>query len=115
MASIDPSGNINASQQIHNNRLSYVGASFHSPHNSLNYNTNLSNQTNQSANIYGTMYNTTDINSDPNRTLSKQHGNHGIETVRPTALVSSYISSLNNTVSYFVILKCSQNIWFHGC
>ena len=110
MASIDPSGNINASQQIHNNRLSYVGASFHSPHNSLNYNTNLSNQTNQSANIYGTMYNTTDINSDPNRTLSKQHGTHGIETVRPTALVSSYISSLNNTVSYFYILYYIRNL-----
>ena len=93
-----------SSQNAHNNRLSYVGASYYSPHTAPNV--NLSMPPNDIALAYGTLNNGKGINSVPNRSLSEQNGTLGIETVRPKALVSSYISSLNNAaVSIEMMMK----------
>ena len=92
------------SQNAHNNRLSYVGASYYSPHTTPNV--NLSMPPNDFALAYGTLNNGTGINTVPNRSISEQNGTLGIETVRPKALVSSYLSSLNNAaVSIQMIMK----------
>ena len=92
------------SQNAHNNRLSYVGASYYSPHTAPNV--NMSMTPNDFALAYGTLNNGKGINSVPNRSISEQNGTLGIETVRPKALVSSYISSLNNAaVSIEMMMK----------
>ena len=92
------------SQNAHNNRLSYVGASYYSPHTAPNV--NMSMPPNDFALAYGTLNNGKGINSVPNRSISEQNGTLGIETVRPKALVSSYISSLNNaTVSIEMMMN----------
>ena len=94
--------NNNGLQHVQNNRLSYVGASYQSPHTGPNI--NLSIPSNDIA-TYGTLNNTNGINGVPSRSILNQHGTLGIESVRPTALVSSYISSLNNAaVSQNVLL-----------
>ena len=91
------------SQNAHNNRLSYVGASYYSPHTAPNV--NLSMPPNDIALAYGTLNNGTCINGLPNRNISEQNGTLGIETIRPKALVSSYISSLNNAAVSIKMIK----------
>ena len=87
-----------APQQLQNNRLSYI-ASNTPPANPAPI-VKLPLASNGNNLTYGTLNNSRSINRDPNGVSSDQAASNMTEQARPTALVSSYISSLNNCVSY---------------
>ena len=93
---------LDSNPQIQNNRLSYIGPNANTGNITSTVNlpsptVNLSNGINST---YGTINNSIMAKRGPNGILSTDTGPSGFEQVRPAALVSSYISSLNNAVSF---------------
>ena len=86
-------------QQLQNNRLSYIGSNTTSS--SLAPTLNLPLSSNGINSTYGTLNSSVMINRDPSGTSCNQRGSNEMEHARPTALVSSYITSLNNSVSCY--------------
>lgn len=83
-----------STQQLQNNRLSYIGPNINSANMAPTVNLpsptiNLSNGMNST---YGTLNNSVMINRNPNGTLPNERRQNG--------LITSYISSLNNAVSF---------------
>jgi hypothetical protein len=83
-----------STQQLQNNRLSYIGPNINSANMASTVNLpsptiNLSNGMNST---YGTLNNSVMINRNPNGTLPNERRQNG--------LITSYISSLNNAVSF---------------
>ena len=85
------------SQQLQNNRLSYIGSNAGSSN--LAPTINLPLSSNGINSTYGTLNGSVIINHNLNGVSCNQRTPNEVEHVHPTALNSSYITSLNNSVS----------------
>ena len=94
------------SQTLPSNRLSYMGTSAMPAERT---NSNLVNIPSPSVNLspngvnsspYGMINNSSTVNLNPNGISFNQAGPNGVEQMRSSAHVNSYISALNNPVSF---------------